>query len=601
VRAKPIRVLLVEDNPGDARLIKEMLADAEGQDFSIEWVSRLADGLEHMSRDQIDVVLLDLGLPDSQGLDTFLKARDQAPQVPFVVLTGLADENLALTALRQGAQDYLYKDETHPNLILRAIRYATERKQAEQALERERNKLYSVLNALPAFVHLKDADLSIRFANRRFTEFFGEPGNKHCYELLGGRSKPCENCSALQVLKSKTPDKGEWTDSLHGRTFEVYNYPFCSDDELLVLTLGLDITERKKAEEALRQSEEHYRSLFDNMLNGYAYCKMLFENGQPCDFIYLNVNRAFETLTGLQNVVGKRVSEVIPGIRESDPELIELFGRVALTGAPALSETFVKAMGVWFSISVYSQEKEYLVVVFDVITERKKAEEALRQSEESLRYMASQLLHAQERERLRVAHELHDDLGQSLMLLKLQLSIMSRGLPAELQNSRQECGAAIENVQEIIDSVRRLSHDLIPPTLAEVGLKSAINDLLEEFCQHQGVDCAADIDEAKGLFPPDTELILYRILQESLTNIGKYAQATRVSISLKRKDHQVFLSVEDNGLGFDLERIMARRDRKRGLGLASMEERARMLGGTFRITSALNMGTKIQVTVPLGK
>jgi PAS domain S-box-containing protein len=486
-------------------------------------------------------------------------------------------------------------------MLLRAIRNATERKHAELALEGERNKLYAVLNGLPAFVHLKGEDLSIKFANLRFTEAFGEPGQKHCYELLRGRNNPCEDCSALKVFKSQIPHTCEWHDSVRDRIFEVYHYPFYTGDERLVLTLGIDITERKRTEEALRQSEEHYRSLFDNMLNGFAYCKMLFENGHPRDFIFLNVNRAFETLTGLQKVVGKRISEVFPGVRESDPELFELFGRVALTGVPALSETFVKAMAEWLSVSVYSPEKEYFVVVFDVITERKKAEEALRQSEENLRYMASQLLNAQERERLRIAHELHDDLGQSLLLLKLQLGILSRGLSQELQKSRQECSAAIENVQEIIDSVRRLSHDLIPPTLAEIGLKSAIKDLLEELCHHQGVDCAVDIDDTKGLFAPDTELILYRILQESLTNIGKYAQATRVSISLKRKDHQMCLSVEDNGRGFEVERIMARRGRKRGLGLASMEERARMLGGTFHIWSAPNMGTKIQVTVPLGK
>ena len=154
----PMKILLMEDNPGDARLIREMLADAGGQGFAIEWVSRLAEGLERLGRGGIDLVLLDLDLPDSQGLDTFIKAHAQAPQVPFVVLTGLADETLALTAVRKGAQDYLFKDGNGPHLLLRAIRYATERKQAEIALEAERKKLYSLLNSLPVFVHLKAAD-----------------------------------------------------------------------------------------------------------------------------------------------------------------------------------------------------------------------------------------------------------------------------------------------------------------------------------------------------------------------------------------------------------------------------------------------------------
>ncbi len=156
-----------------------------------------------------------------------------------------------------------------------------------------------------------------------------------------------------------------------------------------------DVTERRRAQETLRASEEHYRSLFDNMLNGYAYCKMHFEQDRPIDFTYLDVNGAFETLTGLRDVVGRKVSEVIPGIRQSDPELLELYGRVALTGIPERCETYVESLGMWFSISAYSLRKEHFVAVFDVITERKRTEEALQLSESRFKLLsetASQLL-----------------------------------------------------------------------------------------------------------------------------------------------------------------------------------------------------------------
>ncbi|MHB9099056.1 MAG: response regulator, partial [Syntrophales bacterium] len=126
---------------------------------------------------------------------------------------------------------------------------------------------------------------------------------------------------------------------------------------------------------ALRQSGDRYRSLFENMLNGFAYCRMLFDQGKPQDFIYLDVNGAFESLTELKNVVGKKVSEVIPGIRETDAELFEIYGRVALTGKPEKFEKYVEAMKMWFSISVFSPQKEHFVAVFDVITERKLLEE----------------------------------------------------------------------------------------------------------------------------------------------------------------------------------------------------------------------------------
>jgi PAS domain S-box-containing protein len=139
-----------------------------------------------------------------------------------------------------------------------------------------------------------------------------------------------------------------------------------------------DISERKLVEREIRDSEERYRKLFDNMLEGFASCKMLYENDRAVDFIYLDVNDAFERLTGLRNVVGKKVSEVIPGIQASNPELIETYGRVAQTGEPERFETFVEPLGIWFSISVYSTEKDRFIAVFDNITERKQVEEEIR-------------------------------------------------------------------------------------------------------------------------------------------------------------------------------------------------------------------------------
>ena len=143
-----------------------------------------------------------------------------------------------------------------------------------------------------------------------------------------------------------------------------------------------------RADEELRESEARFRSLFENMLEGFAYCRMVFEQGRPRDFIYLHVNDAFERLTGLKNVIGRRVTEVIPGIRDTDKELLEVYGRVATTGQPEKLETYVKAMKMWFSISVYCPAPEHFIAVFDVITPRKEAEQALREQGELLEAMS---------------------------------------------------------------------------------------------------------------------------------------------------------------------------------------------------------------------
>jgi PAS domain S-box-containing protein len=152
-----------------------------------------------------------------------------------------------------------------------------------------------------------------------------------------------------------------------------------------VVLVFRDISARRQAEQRLAESEQRYRLLFENMLDGFAHCKMIFDDcGHPEDFVYLDVNAAFGSLTGLENVVGKRVTEVIPRIKETHPELIEIYGRVALTGRPERFEINLNPLGIWFDISVYSTQRGYFIAVFDNITERKKAEQALKDDEEEL-------------------------------------------------------------------------------------------------------------------------------------------------------------------------------------------------------------------------
>ncbi len=135
-----VKVLLIEDNETDTVLIREILAEAEGATFDLEWADRLSTGLERLAAGGVDVILLDFGLPDSQGLETLSRVHAQAPEVPIVVLTGLADEMLGVEAVRRGAQDYLAKGQVDGNLLGRTIRYAIERQQLLAELERARQQ-----------------------------------------------------------------------------------------------------------------------------------------------------------------------------------------------------------------------------------------------------------------------------------------------------------------------------------------------------------------------------------------------------------------------------------------------------------------------------
>src|SRR5574341_111678 len=151
-----IKVLLIEDNPADAVFIEEILAEAKDFSFDVEWKDRLSIGLERLAKKGVDVVLLDLNLPDSKGFNTFTKTLAQAPEIPIIILTGLDDETLAIRAVRTGAQDYLIKKHVNSSLLVRTIRYAIARRMGEERqFTIEELKEYDGKEGKPAYAAFK--------------------------------------------------------------------------------------------------------------------------------------------------------------------------------------------------------------------------------------------------------------------------------------------------------------------------------------------------------------------------------------------------------------------------------------------------------------
>ena len=257
----------------------------------------------------------------------------------------------------------------------------TERKKAEEALLRAKEEWERTFDSVPDLIALLDGEHRIIRTNKAMAGRLGVtpeqcPGLV-CYRQVHGAEGPPETCPHSMTLADGREHTAEVYEERLGGHFLVTTTPLRDERGTMTGTVHVarDITGRKKSEAALQESEEMYRSLFGNMLNGFAYCRMLFEGGAPSDFVYLKVNEAFERQTGLRDVEGRRVSEVIPGIRETDRSLFEIYGRVALTQKPENVEIYVAALREWFAISVYSPAPEHFVTVFDVITERKRSEE----------------------------------------------------------------------------------------------------------------------------------------------------------------------------------------------------------------------------------
>jgi PAS domain S-box-containing protein len=233
---------------------------------------------------------------------------------------------------------------------------------------------------------------------------------------------------------------------------------------------------------------------------------------------------------------------------------------------------------------------------------RKFKEKALQESEQQLRFLSSQLLIVQENERRRIAKELHDEVGQALMILKFQISSIETRLSKNQKVLRNECAGLLDYLDNTIENVRRLSWDLSPSALEQFGLATAIRNLLENFSKHYNIQWEpSQVESIDNLFPPVSQINIYRIFQESLTNISRHAQATDILIDIEKQDGYVTCVIKDNGRGFDPQAGVHSEKGQRGIGLATMYQRTRIAGGRLEIKSSPGAGTQLTLTIPIKK
>jgi len=357
---------------------------------------------------------------------------------------------------------------------------------------------------------------------------------------------------------------------------------------------------RNVSEQVLRESMELYRSLFTNMLNGFALCEMHYVEGRAADFTYLEVNEAFERLTGLKDVVGKRASEVIPGIRETDPELLEIYGRVARTGKPEQFKTYVRSLDMWFAISVYSPRSEHFVAVFDVITERKQAEEVLQRRNEEI---------------LRFTHTVSHDLKSPLITIRTFLGYLENDLKqadtARVDTDLGHIRRAAEKMTHLLDdllSLSRIGRKVNPPE--DMTLQAIVREALEMVAgQIAERQVQIQVSDAPVVLHGD-RMRLSEVFQNLIDNaikfMGEQAEP-RVEIGMDASGPEIVLFVRDNGLGIDprhqsklfgiFEKLHPGTEGT-GMGLAMVKRIIEVHGGRIWVESAgPDQGTTFRFTL----
>jgi PAS domain S-box-containing protein len=549
-----------------------------------------------------------------------------------------------------------------PHLFLAAA--MTERWRAEYALRESEERYRAVVDAQAELICRYLPDATLTFVNDAYCRYFGKTreeilGTKFL-ELVPERERESSLMYVEALLSGQEPAMYEHQVTMADGSVRWQQWvdlviQDSSGNAAELQGIGRDITERRQAEEALRRKSDYVALLQDVAVaaneaattsqalqtcvekvcetSGWEVGHVYAADGAPphvlnptaiwcvsdpsafAQFVEATAALSFEPGQGLPGRVfaNQRPEWVV------DLQADERFtrSRVAMeTGIrsafafPVLVGTEVAAVLEFFATTETEPEAELRDLVVNIgtqlgrVVERVRAEQALRESREALRSshdriqdLAGSLITAQEEERRRVSRELHDDFNQKLAALSIGLSNLKRHVPVDRDALVERLDSLQRRTVELTDDVRRLTHRLHPAALEHAGLPTALKAYCSEFAELTGIGVDLSVGPESAGLPTEVALCLYRVAQEALRNTATHSGARNVTVRLDSTERAVCLTISDEGTGFDPERSRL----QGGLGLVSMEERVRLLNGSFRVQSAPGRGTELRIEIPLGR
>lgn len=371
-----------------------------------------------------------------------------------------------------------------------------------------------------------------------------------------------------------------------------WNRSLAAQVKMQTAELQQELQERKRAEVALQHSEELFRSLAETT-SAWVY---ILQKGRAC---YVNSAVATGTEYTREELVGNEAGLVV---HPDDWSMIRARQQASQQGqqiSPLYEARAVTKTGrvLWLQIASdiikYNDAPAELCTAID-ITDRKQAEEQLKISEQQLHQLADYQQTIREEERTAMAREIHDELGQALTAMKMDLAWLTKRLPEDQSPLHERVQGITELVNGTIKMVRRLATQLRPAILDDLGLEAALEWQAQEFQTRTGIACNFVTEVEVADLVPERATAIFRICQESLTNVARHAHATTVGIRLWEEQNHLLLEVKDNGRGITANETT----QTRSFGLLGMRERTFLLGGEFQLTSSPNHGTTVMARIP---